>query len=110
MYSLEYSFEAAIILQYTHKIDYDLAYKLIKKNTQKHNSGKLEFIWKLSYFELLANIYYKEEKFENLNMVTTLIKRTSTHQYFKKNAIRRHFKIINFLKIVESFCKLFEIK
>ena len=104
---MDYSLEAAIIFQYTHKIDYDLAYKLIKKNSKKHNIGKLEYIWKLSYFELLANIYYKEENIEYLNIVTSMIKRTSNHQYFKKNAIRRHFKMINFFKIIENFSQLF---
>jgi hypothetical protein len=93
--------EASILLQYTTKLDYDLAYKLLKKNIDNHNIDRLQYIWKITYFELLANTYHNSGKQEHLSVVSDLIRRTSNHQYFKKHPLRKLFKILNFIKFIE---------
>jgi len=109
LYRLSYSFyfmkkpiEAAIILQYTKKVQYDLVYKYLNIGSGFHKVEKLEFIWKMTYFEYLSSIYHKQNKTLHLNTIMELIKRTSNHQYFKKHNLRKSFKIINFLKFLDS--------
>jgi hypothetical protein len=94
--------EASILLQYTNKLDYDLAYKLLRKNIETHNIDKLQFIWKITYFELLANTYHINNKQEHLSVISDLIRRTSNHQYFKKHPLRKMFKILNFIKFIDN--------
>jgi hypothetical protein len=100
--SLNKSIEASIILQYKSKLDYDLVYKLLNKNLELHNSESLQYIWKITYFEYLANIYYTLNRIDDLSIVTNLIKRTSNHQFFKGHALRKLFKILNFFKFIEN--------
>lgn len=100
--SLGLSIEGAVLLQYTKKIDYDLAYKLIKHNSEFHKIDKLEYIWKIAFFELLANLYYLNNKFDHVDTVKDLIRRTSNHQYFKGHPLRKHFKILNFFKFIDN--------
>jgi hypothetical protein len=102
MHNNDMNIEASILLQYTRKLDYDLAYKLLKRGVETHNIDRLEYIWKITYFELLANIYYSSNKTEHLSVVADLIKRTSNHQFFKKHLLRKHFKILNFMKFIEK--------
>jgi hypothetical protein len=99
------SLEAAILLQYKKNLDYELAFKLLKLNIDNGCIQKLSYIWKISYFELLANIYYNNEKLDHLNEVSSLIKRTSNHQFFKQHPLRKLFKIINFIKFIDNYSK-----
>jgi hypothetical protein len=94
--------EASILLQYTRKLDYDLAYKFLKKNIDTHNINRLQYIWKITYFELLANAYHSCNKQEHLSVVSDLIRRISNHQYFKKHPLRKLFKILNFIKFIDN--------
>lgn len=94
--------EASIILQYLKKVDYDLAYKLLKRNLEYHNVDKLEYIWKIPYYELLSNSYYNINKQDHLNEVFNLMKRISNHQFFKKHPLRKIFKILNLFKFIEN--------
>lgn len=103
--SLKQNFlEAALILQYMENIDYDLVYKLLKNSLESTtiNFNKFAFIWKSVYFEYLSNFFYMKRNEDALRTIKELIKRTSNHQFFKKHPLRKHFKIINFFKILDN--------
>ena len=103
--SLKQNFlEAALILQYMKNIDYDLVYKLLKNSLESTtiNFNKFAFIWKSVYFEYLSNFFYMKRNEDALRTIKDLIKRTSNHQFFKKHPLRKHFKIINFFKILDN--------
>lgn len=94
--------EACILLQYSKKLDYDLAFNLLKKDYMNFTTNNLEYIFKITFFELLAHLYYENGKNEHLKVIKSMILRTSNHQIFKKHALRKHFKIINFIKFIEN--------
>ena len=103
--SLKQNFlEAALLLQYMKNIDYDLVYKLLKNSLESTtiNFNKFAFIWKSVYFEYLSNFFYIKRNEDALRTIKELIKRTSNHQFFKKHPLRKHFKIINFFKILDN--------
>ncbi|MCQ2817505.1 MAG: hypothetical protein MJ252_09600, partial [archaeon] len=96
-------FDAAVFLQYVKQLDYDLVYKILKRYTESDTvcTDKFKYIWKMVYFEYLSNYYYKIRHQQALNQIKMLIKRTSNHQFFKKNPLRYHFKILNFFKLLD---------
>jgi len=102
LFTMGKTIEAAIVLQYVKRLDYDLAYKLLKQNLEFHNVDMLEYIWKTSYFELLANLYHQKDKTVHLSVVSNLLQRISNHQYFRKHLLRKLFKIINFFKFLDN--------
>lgn len=100
--------DASILLQYSKDVDYDIIYKLLQTNAENHALNKLEFIWKIAYFEILADSYFKLGKHDYINYLKDLMRRTSNHQIFKNHPLRKHFKIINFLKYIDNleYCSI----
>ena len=94
--------DCCILTQYVKECDYDIVYKLLQCSPENHTLNKLEYIWKIPYFEILANTYYKLKQEDHLNMIKNLMRRTSNHQIFKNHPLRKHFKIINFLKYIDN--------
>jgi hypothetical protein len=94
--------DACILMQYVNKVDYDIIYSLIKKDNENHSLNKLEFIWKIPIFEILAHLYHKNKNEEFFSYIKDLMRRTSNHQIFKSHVLRRHFKILNFLKYIKN--------
>ena len=98
-------FEASIFLQYKDKMDYCLAYKLLElslNNSSSINFELFQYIWKPVYFEYLSNFYFKKKNEEAVNKIKSLLRRISNHQFFKKHPLRKHFKIINFFKLIDN--------
>lgn len=98
-------FEASIFLQYKDKMDYCLAYKLLElslNNSSSINFDLFQYIWKPVYFEYLSNFYFKKKNEEAVNKIKSLLRRISNHQFFKKHPLRKHFKIINFFKLIDN--------
>ena len=96
--------DSLILLQYSKKFNKEIAYKLLKNICDKNdfiNYESLKYIWKLSLFEYLANFYSKKDNFEAINKINMLIKRISNHQFFRGHAIRKNFKIFNFLNFID---------
>jgi len=93
--------DACILFQYVKDADYDVIFKILQKFPEYHILYNLEFIWKIPYFEILANVYYKLRKEEFVNSLKSLLRRTSNHQLFKNHPLRKHFKIINFIKYLD---------
>jgi len=54
--------DACVLFQYVKDPDYDIIYLLLQKSPENHSLYKLEFIWKIPYFEILANTYFKLRK------------------------------------------------
>ena len=98
-------FEAVIFAQYLKKIDSNnLVYKLLKNFILDNNINYdyFQFIWKTVYFEYLSNFYYNKKNDEALKKIKLYFKRISNHQFFKGHPLRKHFKIINFFKIIDN--------
>ena len=98
-------FEAVIFTQYIKKIDCNnLVYKLLKNFILDNNINYdfFQFIWKTVYFEYLSNFYYNKNNDEALKKIKLYFKRISNHQFFKGHPLRKHFKIINFFKIIDN--------
>lgn len=98
-------FEASIFLQYKDKMDYNLAYKLLELSLNNSSSIDFElfqYIWKPVYFEYLSNFYFKKKNNDAVNKIKYLLRRISNHQFFKKHPLRKHFKIINFFKLIDN--------
>ena len=93
--------DACVLFQYVKDADYDIIYQLLQKSPDNHSLYKLEFIWKIPYFEILANTYFKSKKTELLETLKNLMRRTSNHQMFKDHPLRKHFKIINFMNYLD---------
>ncbi len=93
--------DSCILFQYIKEADYDIIYRLLQKKPENHSLHKLEFIWKIPYYEILANTYYKLKKDNFLDSLKHLMRRTSNHQIFKDHPLRKHFKIINLMKYLD---------
>ena len=65
------------------------------------NNECCKFIWKINYFEYLANIFNKNNDRENLEKVKIIIKKIGNHRFYKENQLRKHFKIINFFNFLD---------
>ena len=96
--------ESIVLIQYSKSFNNILEYKIIKafyeeKKTIEDDSFK--YIWKITYFEYLANILKKNEDKGNLEKVKKLIKKVSNHRFFKEHPLRKHFKIINFFNFLD---------
>ena len=96
--------ESIVLSQYSKSFNKNLEYALIRAfyNSKKEiNSECCKFIWKINYFEYLANIFNKNNDKENLEQVKMIIKKIGNHRFFKDHPLRKHFKIINFLNFLE---------
>ena len=96
--------ESIVLSQYSQSFNKNLEYALIiafydSKKEMKNECFK--FIWKINYFEYLANIFNKNNDKENLEQVKMIIKKIGNHRFFKDHPLRKHFKIINFLNFLE---------
>lgn len=93
--------DACVLFQYIKDADYDIIYKLLQKSPENHSLHKLEFIWKIPYFEILANTYFKLRKTDMIEGLKNLMRKTSNHQMFKDHPLRKHYKIINFFNYLD---------
>ena len=96
--------EALILTQYTKKFVSSIAYKLLETVCEKNdfiNIDSFKFIWKLVIFEYLSNYFYRNNNYDALAKIESLIKRVSNHQYFKGHPFRKNFKILNFLDFLD---------
>ena len=96
--------EGLILIQYTKKFDDTLAYKLLQYACEKNdfiNIESFKFIWKMVLFEYLSNFFYKNNNYDALEKIKSLIKRVSNHQFFKGHPLRKHFKIVNFINFFD---------
>ena len=96
--------ESIVLSQYSKSFNKNLEYALIRAFYDSKKEMKNEFfkfIWKINYFEYLANIFNKNNDKENLEQVKMIIKKIGNHRFFKDHPLRKHFKIINFLNFLE---------
>ena len=96
--------ESIVLSQYSKSFNKNLEYALIRAFYDSKKEMKNEcfkFIWKIKYFEYLANIFNKNNDKENLEQVKMIIKKIGNHRFFKDHPLRKHFKIINFLNFLE---------
>jgi hypothetical protein len=96
--------ESIVLTQYSKSFNQNFEYALIRAfydSKKEINNETCKFIWKISYFEYLANIFHKNNDRENLEKVKIIIKRIGNHRFFKENPLRKHFKIINFFNFLE---------
>ena len=100
--------ESIVLVQYSKNFNQNLEYSLIRAfyDTKKEiNDQCCKYIWKINYFEYLANIFYKNNDIDNLEKIKLIIKKIGNHRFFKDHPFRKHFKIIiffNFLEYVNS--------
>ena len=96
--------ESIVLTQYSKSFNQNFEYALIRAfydSKKEINNEICKFIWKISYFEYLANIFHKNNDRENLEKVKIIIKKIGNHRFFKENPLRKHFKIINFFNFLE---------
>ena len=96
--------ESIVLTQYSKSFNQNFEYALIRAfydSKKEINNETCKFIWKISYFEYLANIFHKNNDRENLEKVKIIIKKIGNHRSFKENPLRKHFKIINFFNFLE---------
>ena len=96
--------ESIVLVQYLKSINQNFIYSLIRAfhdSKKDINNECCKFIWKINYFEYLANIYNKNNDKQNLDKVKKIIKKLSNHRFFKGHLLRKHFKIINFFNFLE---------
>ena len=96
--------ESIVLTQYSKSFNQNFEYALIRAfydSKKEINNETCKFIWKISYFEYLANIFHKNNDRENLEKVKIIIKKIGNHRFFKENPLRKHFKIINFFNFLE---------
>jgi hypothetical protein len=96
--------ESIVLVQYSKSFNQNLEYALIRAfydSEKEINNECCKYIWKINYFEYLANIFNKNNDKENLEQVKMIIKKIGNHRFFKDHPLRKHFKIINFLNFLE---------
>ena len=96
--------ESIVLLQYSKSFNQNLDYALIRAfydSEKEINNECCKFIWKINYFEYLANIFNKNNDRENLEKVKIIIKKIGNHRFYKENQLRKHFKIINFFNFLD---------
>ena len=96
--------ESIVLQQYSKSFNQNFEYALIRAfydSKKEINNECCKFIWKISYFEYLANIFNKNNDRENLEKVKIIIKNIGNHRFFKEHPLRKHFKIINFFNFLE---------
>ena len=96
--------ESIALIQYSKSFNNTLEYKLIKAFYEEKKSIEdecLRYIWKITYFEYLANILKKNDDKQNLEKVKKIIKKLGNHRFFKEHPIRKHLKIINFFNFLD---------
>ena len=96
--------ESIVLVQYSKSFNQNLEYSLIRAfydSEKEINNECCKFIWKINYFEYLANIFNKNNDRENLEKVKIIIKKIGNHRFYKENPLRKHFKIINFFNFLE---------
>ena len=96
--------ESIVLVQYSKSFNQNLEYSLIRAfydSEKEINNECCKFIWKINYFEYLANIFNKNNDRENLEKVKIIIKKIGNHRFYKESPLRKHFKIINFFNFLE---------
>ena len=96
--------ESIVLLQYSKSFNQNLDYALIRAfydSEKEINNECCKFIWKINYFEYLANIFNKNNDRENLEKVKIIIKKIGNHRFYKEDPLRKHFKIVNFFNFLE---------
>ena len=96
--------ESIVLVQYSKSFNQNLEYSLIRAfydSEKEINNECCKFIWKINYFEYLANIFNKNNDRENLEKVKIIIKKIGNHLFYKESPLRKHFKIINFFNFLE---------
>ena len=96
--------ESIVLVQYSKSFNQNLEYSLIRAfydSEKEINNECCKFIWKINYFEYLANIFNKNNDRENLEKVKKKIKKIGNHRFYKESPLRKHFKIINFFNFLE---------
>ena len=96
--------ESIVLVQYSKSFNQNLEYALIRAfyDSEKGiNNECCKYIWKINYFEYLANIFNKNNDRENLEKVKIIIKKIGNHRFYKEDPLRKHFKIVNFFNFLE---------
>ena len=96
--------ESIVLVQYSKSFNQNLEYALIRAfydSEKEINNECCKFIWKINYFEYLANIFNKNNDKENLEKVKIIIKKIGNHRFYKEDPLRKHFKIVNFFNFLE---------
>ena len=97
--------ESIVLIQYSKLFNNNFEYKVIKsyyeQKKKSMNNICFKYIWKVNYFEYLANIFNKNNDLENLEKTRRVIKKISNHRFFKGHPLRKHFKIINFFNFLD---------
>ena len=96
--------ESIVLVQYSKSFNQNFEYALIRAfydSKKELNNECCKFIWKITYFEYLANIFNKNNDKENLEKVKMIIKKIGNHRFYKGHPFRKHFKIINFFNFLE---------
>ena len=96
--------ESIVLVQYSKSFNQNLEYALIRAfydSEKEINNECCKFIWKINYFEYLANIFNKNNDRENLEKVKIIIKKIGNHRFYKEDPLRKHFKIVNFFNFLE---------
>jgi hypothetical protein len=91
--------EGIILIQYIKKF-YNLLQNACEKNDFV-NVESFKYIWKMIIFEYLSNFFYKNNNYDALAKIKTLVKRVSNHQFFKGHPSRKNFKIVNFFNFLD---------
>ena len=96
--------ESIVLVQYSKSFNQNLEYALIRAfydSEKEINNECCKYIWKINYFEYLANIFNKNNDRENLEKVKAIIRKIGNHRFYKEHPFRKHFKIINFFNFLE---------
>ena len=96
--------ESIVLVQYSKSFNQNLEYALIRAfydSEKEINNECCKYIWKINYFEYLANIFNKNNDRENLEKVKIIIKKIGNHRFYKEDPLRKHFKIVNFFNFLE---------
>ena len=96
--------ESIVLVQYSKSFNQNLEYALIRAfydSEKEINNECCKYIWKINYFEYLANIFNKNNDRENLEKVKIIIKKIGNHRFYKEEPLRKHFKIVNFFNFLE---------
>jgi hypothetical protein len=96
--------EGIILIQYIKKFDTAVLYNLLQNACEKNdfiNIESFKYIWKMIIFEYLSNFFYKNNNYDALAKIKTLVKRVSNHQFFKGHPLRKNFKIVNFFNFLD---------
>ena len=96
--------ESIVLVQYSKSFNQNLEYALIRAfydSEKEINNECCKYIWKINYFEYLANTFNKNNDRENLEKVKIIIKKIGNHRFYKEDPLRKHFKIVNFFNFLE---------